>query len=274
MPFQNKTIIITGASRGIGKAIALRLAKGGANIVIAAKTIEEDARLGGTIYATAEEVKQAGGNALAMKCDIRFEEQIQVVVDKTIETFGGIDALINNASAISLTPTEKTEPKRFDLMHDINVRGTFFMSRACIPYLRKSSNGHILTLSPPINLNPKWLAGHIAYTMSKYNMTMIALGLAAELKIDGIASNSLWPKTTIATAAVNNLLGGEMLMKLSRTPDILADCVWHILQKPANECSGNTFIDETVLAAEGITDLSAYAYIPGNINFYTDLFVD
>lgn len=274
MPFHNKTIIITGASRGIGKAIALRLAKSGANIVIAAKTIEEDTRLGGTIYATAQEVERAGGKALAVQCDIRYEDQIQMVVDKTIETFGGIDALINNASAISLTPTEKTEAKRFDLMHDINVRGTFFMSRACIPHLRKSTNAHILTLSPPINLNPKWLAGHVAYTMSKYNMTMIALGLAAELKKDGIASNALWPKTTIATAAVNNLLGGEALMKLSRTPDILADCVWHILQKPTSECSGNSFIDEAVLAAEGVTDLSGYAYVPGNTNFYRDLFVD
>jgi len=274
MPFHNKTIIITGASRGIGKAIALRLAKDGANIVIAAKSVKEDERLGGTIYATAEEVEQTGGKALAVQCDIRDELQIQQVVDKTIETFGGIDALVNNASAISLTPTEKTEPKRFDLMHDINVRGTFFMSRACIPHLRKSSNGHILNLSPPINLNPKWLAGHVAYTMSKYNMTMIALGLSAELKKDGIAANTLWPKTTIATAAVNNLLGGEMLMKLSRTPAILADCVWHILQKPAGTCTGNTFIDEVVLAAAGITDLSGYAYVPGNTNFYTDLFVD
>ncbi|MES2646785.1 MAG: NAD(P)-dependent oxidoreductase [Bacteroidota bacterium] len=274
MLFQNKTIIITGASRGIGKAMALKLAGEGANIVIAAKTIEEDPRLGGTIHATAKEVEAAGGKALAVQCDIRFEDQVQKVADLAAETFGGIDALINNASAISLTPTEKTEPKRFDLMHDINVRGTFFMCRACIPHLRKSSNGHIITLSPPVNLNPKWLAGHLAYTMSKYNMTMIALGLSAELKKDNIASNALWPKTTIATAAVNNLLGGEMLMKLSRTPDILADCVWHILQKNASECSGNSFIDEVLLAGEGITDLSGYAYVPGNTNFYTDLFVE
>jgi citronellol/citronellal dehydrogenase len=274
MSFQNKTIIITGASRGIGKAIALRLAKDGANIVIAAKTVTEDSRLGGTIYATAQEVEQAGGKALAVQCDIRDELQIQQVVDQTIEKFGAIDGLINNASAITLTPTEKTEPKRFDLMHHINVRGTFFMCRACIPHLRKSSNAHILNLSPPLNLNPKWLAGHVAYTMSKYNMTMIALGLSAELKKDGIAANTLWPKTTIATAAVNNLLGGEALMKLSRTPDIIADCVWYILQKPASECTGNNFIDEAVLAAEGITNLSKYAYVPGNTKFYTDLFVD
>ena len=274
MPFHNKTIIITGASRGIGKAIALKLAQDGANIVIAAKTVTEDTRLGGTIYNTAEEVEQAGGKALAVQCDIRSEEQVQQVVDKTIEKFGSLDALINNASAISLTSTEKTEPKRYDLMHDINVRGTFFMSRACIPHLRKSSNAHILNLSPPINLNPKWLAGHLAYTMSKYDMTMIALGLSAELKKDGIAVNTLWPKTTIATAAVNNLLGGEALMKMSRTPAIIADCVWYILQKPASTCTGNSFIDEAVLAAEGITDLARYAYIPGNENLYKDLFVD
>lgn len=274
MPFHNKTIIITGASRGIGKAIALKLAQDGANIVIAAKTVTEDNRLGGTIYKTAEEVEQAGGKALAVQCDIRSEEQVQQVVDKAIEKFGSIDALINNASAISLTSTEKTEPKRYDLMHDINVRGTFFMSRACIPHLRKSSNAHILNLSPPINLNPRWLAGHLAYTMSKYDMTMIALGLSAELKKDGIAVNTLWPKTTIATAAVNNLLGGEALMKMSRTPAIIADCVWYILQKPASTCTGNSFIDEAVLAAEGITDLARYAYIPGNENLYKDLFVD
>jgi citronellol/citronellal dehydrogenase len=274
MPYKNKTVIITGASRGIGKAIALKLAKDGANIVIAAKTIQEDNRLGGTIYATAEEVEKAGGRALAVQCDIRDESQIQNVVDQTIAKFGGIDILINNASAIGLNSTEQTEPKRFDLMHDINVRGTFFMSRACIPHLRKSSNAHILNLSPPINLNPKWLKGHVAYTMSKYNMTMIALGLAAELKKDGIATNALWPKTTIATAAVNNLLGGEALMKMSRTVDILADCAWYILQKPSADCTGNTFIDEDVLAAEGITNFSQYAYVPGNTKLYTDLFVD
>lgn len=274
MPFTNKTIIITGASRGIGKAIALKLAKDGANIVIAAKSVTEDNRLGGTIYETANAVEAAGGKALAVQCDIRFEDQVQNVIDKTVETFGGIDALINNASAISLTPTEKTEPKRFDLMHDINVRGTFFMCRACIPHLRKSSNAHILMLSPPVNLNPKWLASHIAYTLSKYNMTMIALGLAAELKKDKIAANALWPKTTIATAAVNNLLGGEMLMKMSRTPEILADCVPYILQQPAAGCTGNSFIVEDVLAKAGVTDLSQYAYVQGNRQFYPDLFID
>lgn len=274
MPFENKTIIITGASRGIGKSIALRLAKEGANIVIAAKSVTEDARLGGTIYSVANEVEAAGGKALAVQCDIRFEDQVQNVVDKTVERFGGIDALINNASAISLTTTEKTEPKRFDLMHDINVRGTFFMCRACIPHLRKSSNAHILNLSPPINLNPKWLAGHVAYTMSKYNMTMIALGLAAELKKDKIAANSLWPKTTIATAAVNNLLGGEMLMKMSRTPEIISDAVHYILQQPSATLTGNSFIDEDILKISGVSDFSKYAFVPGNTQYYTDLFLD
>src|SRR6188508_3511659 len=191
MLLKNRTAFITGASRGIGKAIALKLAREGANIVIAAKSVEENPKLGGTIFSAAKEIEDAGGKALAVQCDIRFEDQIQAAIDKAVAQFGGIDIVINNASAISLTPTEQTEPKRFDLMHDINVRGTFFVTKACIPHLKKSANAHILTLSPPINLNPKWLAGHIAYTMSKYNMTMIALGLAAELKIDGIASNSL-----------------------------------------------------------------------------------
>ncbi len=272
MSFQNKTIFISGASRGIGKAIALRLAKEGANIVVAAKSVEENPKLGGTIFSVAGEIEKAGGKAFPVQCDIRFEDQIQLAVDKAADFFGGIDILINNASAISLTPTEQTEPKRFDLMHDINVRGTFFMTKACIPYLKKSTNPHILTLSPPINLNPKWLSGHIAYTMAKYNMSMMALGWATELKQDKIASNALWPRTTIDTAAVRNILGGEMLAKMSRTPDILADCAYYILNKPSTECTGNCFIDEDVLAKEGITDLSHYSVIPG-AQLYTDLFL-
>lgn len=272
MSFQNKTIFITGASRGIGKAIAIRLAKEGANIVVAAKSISENPKLGGTIYSAAAEVEAAGGKALAVQCDIRDENQVQDAVDKAVATFGGIDILINNASAISLTPTEQTEPKRFDLMHDINVRGTFFMSKACIPHLKKGHNPHILTLSPPINLDPKWLGGHVAYTMSKYNMTMIALGLAVELKKYGIAANALWPRTTIATAAVQNLLGGEALMKMSRTTDIIADAAFFILSEPSTECTGNTFIDEEVLAKHGITDLDVYAVTPGG-KLYQDLFV-
>lgn len=270
--FQNKTIIITGASRGIGKAIGLKLAAAGANIVVASKSVEENPKLGGTIFSAAAEMEAAGGRALAVQCDIRFEEQIDHVVQKTIETFGGIDALINNASAINLSTTEQTEPKRFDLMYDINVRGTFMMSRACIPHLKKSSNAHILNLSPPLNMDPKWFAGHLAYTISKYDMTMIALGLAAELKQFNIAANALWPRTTIATAAVNNLLGGEALMKMSRTPQILADAAYAILSKPAAECTGNAFIDEAVLAAEGINNLEHYAVTPGG-ELFNDLFI-
>jgi citronellol/citronellal dehydrogenase len=272
MSFQNKTVIITGASRGIGKAIGLSLAKGGANIVIASKSIEENPKLGGTIFSAAAEMEVAGGKALAVQCDIRFEEQIQNVIDKTVEKFGGIDILINNASAINLTPTEQTEPKRFDLMYDINVRGTFMMSRACIPYLKKGTNAHILNLSPPLNMDLKWFENHLAYTISKYDMTMIALGLSAELKKYNIAANTIWPRTTIATAAVNNLLGGAMLMNMSRTVDIMADAASYILSKPSTSCTGNTFIDEEVLAAEGITDLEKYAVVPG-AQLYNDLFV-
>ncbi len=272
MNFQNKTVIITGASRGIGKAIGLRLAKEGANIVIASKSVEENPKLGGTIFSAAAEMEAAGGKALAVQCDIRFEEQIQNVIEKTVEKFGSIDIFINNASAINLTPTEQTEPKRFDLMYDINVRGTFMMSKACIPYLKKGTNAHILNLSPPINMNLKWFENHLAYTISKYDMSMIALGLSAELKKYNIAANALWPRTTIATAAVNNLLGGEMLMKMSRTAEIIADSAYYILSRPSTICTGHTFIDEEVLAAEGITDLEKYSVVQG-AQLYKDLFV-
>ena len=272
MLLKGKTVFITGASRGIGKAIALRLAKEGANIIVAAKSTTEDPKLGGTIYSAAKEIEEAGGQALAVKCDIRDELQIQEAVDKTVETFGGIDVLINNASAISLTGTEKTEPKRFDLMHNINVRGTFFMSRACIPHLKESSNAHIITLSPPLNMDMKWFKNHIAYTLTKYNMTMIALGLAAELKPFGIASNALWPRTTIATAAVQNLLGGDALINMSRTPDIVADAAFSIISRAAATCTGNTFIDEDILKEDGITDLDKYAVVPGG-KLYNDLFL-
>jgi citronellol/citronellal dehydrogenase len=272
MSFKNKTVLITGASRGIGKAIGLRLAKEGANIVIASKSVEENPKLGGTIFSAAAEMEAAGGKALALQCDIRFEDQVQQVVDKAVERFGGLDILINNASAISLTTTELTEPKRFDLMYDINVRGTFMVSRACIPHLRNGTNAHILNLSPPINMDMKWFAGHLAYTISKYDMSMIALGLAAELKKYSIAANTLWPRTTIATAAVNNLLGGQALMNMSRTTDIIADAAWYILSRPSAACTGNTFIDEDVLAAEGITDLEKYSVVPG-AKLYTDLFL-
>ena len=272
MSFQNKTIFITGASRGIGRAIAMRLAREGANIVVAAKSVQENPKLGGTIFSVAKEIVEAGGKALPVVLDIRNDEQIAEAVAKTVETFGGIDILVNNASAISLTPTEMTEPKRYDLMHDINVRGTFFVSKACIPHLKKGTNPHILNLSPPVNMDIKWFKGHLAYTMSKYNMSMIAHGLSAELKQYRIAANTLWPRTTIATAAVQNLLGGEALMRMSRTPEIIADAAYYILGKPSDQCTGNFFIDEDVLASEGITDLGHYSVVPG-AQLYTDLFL-
>lgn len=273
MSFKNKTAFITGASRGIGKAIAIRLAKEGANIIIAAKTTEEHPKLEGTIFSAANEIEAAGGKSLAVQCDIRFEDQILEAVDKGAAHFGGIDILVNNASAISLTNIQNTPAKIFDLMHDINVRGTFLVSKTCIPHLKNSANPHILTMSPPVNLDEKWMAAHAAYTISKYNMTMIASGLAGELKSYKIASNTLWPRTTIATAAVKNLLGGEALMKKSRTPAIVADAAYYILSRPSGECTGYTFIDEDVLKAEGIKDFSSYA-VDKNETLFTDLFLE
>ena len=270
--FKGKTVFITGASRGIGKAIALKLAKDGANIVVAAKSVEENPKLGGTIYSAAAEIEAAGGKALAVACDIRNEDQIIDAVNKAVAQFGGIDILINNASAISLTTTEATEAKRFDLMHDINVRGTFLVSKYCIPHLKKGANPHILNLSPPINMDPKWLGNHVAYTMSKYNMSMMAIGFAEELKPFRIAANALWPRTTIATAAVMNLLGGQMLINMSRTPEIIADAAYAILKRPSSTCTGNLYLDENVLAEEGVTDLSGYSVVPG-ATLYTDLFL-
>jgi len=272
MSFKNKTALVTGASRGIGKAIALKLAGEGANIVIAAKSVEDNPKLGGTIFSAAKEIETVGGSALPVQCDIRFEDQVSSVIQKAIEKFGGIDMLINNASAISLTNTEQTEVKRYDLMYDINVRGTFFITKACLPFLKKSANPHILTLSPPLNLDPKWFAGHVAYTITKYDMSMMTIGWAKEFKNYKIAANSLWPRTTIATAAVKNLLGGEALMKMSRTPEILADAAYYILRQSSFDCTGNLFIDEDVLAKEGITDLDKYAVMPGG-KLYNDLFV-
>jgi citronellol/citronellal dehydrogenase len=272
MTFKDRTIFITGASRGIGEAIALKLAAAGANIVIAAKSVAEDPRLGGTIFSVAESVEKAGGKALPIQVDIRDEAQIQAAVQQTVEKFGGIDVLINNASAIQLTNTEQTPAKRFDLMYDINVRGTFLVTQHCIPYLKKGTNPHILTLSPPVNIVPQWLGAHVAYTISKYNMSMLALGWAEELKPYGVAANSLWPATTIATAAVRNLLGGETLINRSRKPDIIADAVYYILNRPAVTCTGNNFIDEEVLKAAGITDLEKYAVIAGG-KLQADLFL-
>lgn len=272
MHFKDKTVFITGASRGIGKAIGLRLAKEGANIVIAAKSVDENPKLGGTIFTSAKEIETAGGKALPVQCDIRFIEQIENAVQKAVEHFGGIDMLINNASAIALTPVEKTTEKAFNLMHDINVRGTFFVSKACIPYLKKAENPHILNVSPPINLDKKWLGPHIAYTMSKYNMSMIALGLAEELRPYKIACNCLWPRTTIATAAVRNLLGGQQLIERSRSPEILADSAYYILKRPSATCTGHCFIDEEILSREGIADFSQYSVVKGS-DLFTDLFL-
>ena len=271
--FQDKTFFITGASRGIGKAIALKLASAGANIIIASKSTEENPKLGGTIFSAAEEIENAGGNALAVQCDIRDELMIENAVLLGVERFGGIDGVVNNASAISLTNTVNTESKRFDLMYDINVRGTFLVTKSCITHLLKSSNPHILTLSPPFNLNPKWFGPHLAYSISKYNMSMLSMGWAEEFKQQGIAANALWPVTTIATSAVNNLLGGEALMKMSRTPQIIADAAFYVLQQDSKTYTGKQLLDEQVLAEAGITDLEQYAVTPGG-KLYRDLFVD
>ena len=271
--FRGKTALITGGSRGIGKAISLRLAEAGCNVAIAAKTAEAHPKLEGTIYTAAEEIEKAGGKALPLQVDIRYEEQITAAVEEIVKTFGGIDILVNNASAISLTPTEQTEAKRFDLMHGINVRGTFLVSKACIPHLKKSTNAHILNLSPPLNMNAKWFGAHLAYTMSKYGMSMVVLGLAEELKPFKIAANALWPQTTIATAAVQNLLGGDFLIQRSRKPQIVAEAAFAILKRSSADCTGNFFIDEEVLKQEGITDLSAYTVNPSN-ELQKDIFID
>jgi len=262
--FQNRTFFITGASRGIGKAIALKLAAEGANIVIAAKSVEENPKLGGTIFSAAAEIEKAGGQALAVQCDIREEEHIIKAVFEAVQRFGGIDTVINNASAISLTNTADTAAKRFDLMHDINVRGTFLVTQHCLPHLLQSQHAQILTLSPPIDLAAKWLGPHIAYTMSKYNMTMMAMAWAEEFRAHPVSSNSLWPVTTIATAAVNNLLGGDYLVQRSRTTDILADAVHYIMQQPPGKLTGRQLLDEEVLKEAGVTDLGHYAVDPAN----------
>ena len=258
---QGKTLFITGASRGIGKAIALRAAQEGANIVIAAKTAEPHPKLPGTIHTAAEEVEAAGGKALACVVDIRFEEAVQGAVDQAVETFGGIDILINNASAISLTPTLDTTMKRFDLMHGVNTRGTFLCSKICLPHLHQADNPHILNLSPPLNLDPRWFGPHLAYTMAKYGMSLCVLGLAEEQKEAGVAVNALWPRTAIATAAVQNLLGGDALVQRSRKPEIVADAAIAILKRDSS-FTGNFCIDDEILAEEGVTDFDAYAVDP------------
>jgi citronellol/citronellal dehydrogenase len=260
---KGKTLFITGASRGIGKAIALRAAQDGANIAVVAKTAEPHPRLPGTVYTAAEDIEKAGGSAIPCIADIRFEDQVKAAVDATVGKFGGIDILVNDASAISLTPTLETKMKRFDLMFSVNVRGTFLCSKLCIPYLNKGNNPHILNMSPPLNMDPKWFAHSLAYTMSKYGMSMCVLGIAEEFKKDGIAVNALWPRTAIATAAVKNLLGGKGAVNHSRTPEIVADAAYLILTQPSRECTGNFFIDDEVLIENGITDFGKYSVVPG-----------
>lgn len=258
-----KTMFITGASRGIGKAIAIKAAQDGANVVIAAKTAEPHPKLSGTIYTAAEEIKSAGGQALPCIVDVRHESSVKEAIQSAIKSFGGIDILVNNASAISLTPTLMTEMKRYDLMHHVNTRGTFLCSKLALPHLLKSENPHILNISPPLNMESKWFAPHVAYTMAKFGMSMCVLGMASEFKKKGVAVNALWPRTAIATAAVSNILGGESAMKKCRKPEIMADAAHWILTQPATDHTGQFFIDDDVLYQSGQTDLSQYAQVPG-----------
>jgi len=273
MTLNDKTIFISGGSRGIGLAIALRAARDGANVALIAKTGEPHPRLEGTVFTAAAQIEAAGGRALPIVGDIRDEARVAEAVEQTVAEFGGIDVCINNASAIDLSPTETLAIKRYDLMQAINTRGTFVVSRACIPHLKRSANPHILTLSPPISLEPRWLGPHIGYTVAKYGMSLCALGLAAEFRDAGVASNSLWPRTLIATAAVQNLLGGEEAMARSRRPELYADAAYAIVTRPSRECTGNMYLCEDVLAEEGVTDLEQYAYVPG-AEPIVDLFVD
>ncbi|MEQ8936010.1 MAG: NAD(P)-dependent oxidoreductase [Amphiplicatus sp.] len=269
---KGKTLFISGASRGIGLAIALRAAKDGANIAVAAKTAEPHKHLPGTIYTAAEEIEKAGGKALPLIVDIRSEELVQEAVAKTVETFGGIDICINNASAISLTGTESTEMKRWDLMHQINARGTFLVSKTCIPHLKKSDNAHVLMLSPPLDLSPRWFAPHVAYTMAKYGMSLCVLGMAEEFRGEGIAFNALWPRTAIATAAVEFALGGDAMVKGSRTPEIMADAAHIILTKPSRQFTGNFIIDDNLLYDHGVRDFDQYRVDPDR-KLFPDFFV-
>ena len=262
-PLKGKTLFVTGASRGIGKAIALRAARDGANVVIAAKTAEPHPKLAGTIYTAKEEIEAVGGKALACIVDVRSEDQIHEAVKQAVATFGGIDILVNNASAISLTGTVDTPLKRFDLMHGINTRGTFACSQACIPHLAKADNPHILNISPPLNMEARWFAPHVAYTMAKFGMSMCVLGMAEELKGQKIAVNALWPRTVINTAAVQNLLGGDATVRGSRKPDIMADAAYWVFTRKSSEFTGNFCIDENVLREAGTTDFSAYSMTPG-----------
>jgi len=268
-----RTIIMSGGSRGIGLSIALRAAQDGANVALIAKTAEPHPRLKGTVFTAAEAIEAAGGNGLAIVGDVRDDHVIADAVEQTVERFGGVDIVVNNASAIDVSPSASISMKRYDLMQDVNARATFLLSRTCVPYLREAENPHVLTLSPPLSLDPKWFGPHLAYTLAKFGMSMCTLGMAAEHADAGIAFNSLWPRTIIATAAVQNLLGGEAAMARSRRPKIVADAAHAILTRPARETTGNFFIDDEVLAEAGVTDFSSYAYT-ADADLLVDLFLD
>jgi citronellol/citronellal dehydrogenase len=261
-PLSGRTLLVTGGSRGIGLAIAKRAARDGANVAILAKTVKPHPKLPGTIHTAAEEIEEAGGRALPIQTDVRHDDQVQAAVDRTVETFGGIDVVVNNASAIFLAGTAETPMKRFDLMHQVNVRATFLCSKLCLPHLREGTNPHVLNLAPPPNLDPKWFAPHLAYTLAKYGMSLCVLGMAEELRGDGIAVNALWPRTLIATAAVRNLLGGDEAARASRTPEIVADAAHAILTRDSRSTTGNFFIDEEVLREAGVTDFGRYRVDP------------
>ena len=270
---QDKTLFITGASRGIGKAIALRAARDGANIIIAAKTTTEHPQLPGTIDTAAAEIKAAGGRALAVKTDVRFEDQVAAAIEQGVKEFGGLDIVINNASALGLTGLQETTMKMYDRMQNINARGSFVLTKQAMPHLLRAENPHVLNISPPLNMNPKWFAGHAAYTLSKYAMSVWVLGMSAEFAEQGVAFNALWPKTAIATAAVRNLLGGEKMIAASRQPAIVGDAAWAVLTRDSRTCTGRFLVDEEVLAEEGETDFDKYAVVPGT-PLIPDFFLD
>jgi citronellol/citronellal dehydrogenase len=269
---RGKVIVMSGGSRGIGLAIALRAAADGAKVTLIAKTAEPHPNLEGTIYTAAEEIERAGGECLAVVGDVRDDASVEAAVQQTSERFGGVDIVVNNASAIDLSDPESLPMKRYDLMQDVNTRGTYLLTRTCIPHLKRSDNAHILTLSPPLNLNPRWFSPNLAYTIAKYGMSMCTLGFAENYRSEGIAANSLWPRTTVATAAIRNLLGGDEAMRRARHPGIMADAAHAILTRPSRECTGNFFIDDEVLAAEGVSDLSRYGGIEGQLQ--PDAFLD